>query len=91
MAGEEGQRLGDALAQAGLGVAVVVQVQLDLAQPGPGQLGQRLEEAGGVLLAGEEERVPGRAPLGIAELAILACVGVLLIGGVVYTFARGRE
>jgi hypothetical protein len=29
--------------------------------------------------------------LGILELVIVACLGALLIGGVVYMFARGRD
>jgi hypothetical protein len=29
--------------------------------------------------------------LGMMELIVLACVGALLIGGVVYMFSRGKD
>ena len=62
------QGLEEVAAQGGGGVAVVVEVDLDLADALPGEAGEGLEPVGLVLLAGEEERVARAAAVGVAEL-----------------------
>jgi hypothetical protein len=46
----------------------VVEVDLDLGDAAPGEAGERVEPGGLVLLAGEEERVPRTATVGVVEL-----------------------
>src|SRR5580704_13380184 len=50
-------------------VAVVMKVQLYLAEAVPGEPAERSERLRGVLLPGEEERVARRAPVGISKFA----------------------
>ena len=51
------------------GVAVVVEVELDLAEAGARELRELIEEVRAVLLAGEEPAVARRAAVAVAELA----------------------
>ena len=67
MRGEGPQVAFDLRRQGGRGVAVVVQVELELAVAAAGQLGQLVEEVRPVLLAGEEKRVARPAAVGVAE------------------------
>src|SRR5882724_10103843 len=64
---EEPEVVADRAAQVVGRVAVVVQMQLDLTQPAPRQLGERVEISGLVFLAGEKERVARGSPIGVAE------------------------
>ena len=67
VAGEQLQVLAERFSQRLRGVAVVMQMELDLAQPAPRQRRERLEEVGRVLLAGKEEAVARRAAVAVAK------------------------
>ena len=57
----------DGRAQGLGGIAVVMEVELDLAVASASELGQGVEELRGVLLAGKEERVLGFLAVGVAK------------------------
>ena len=69
LVGELGQGLLDLAAQAGVAIAIVVEVELDLTVAETGERGQVIKKVSPVLVAGEEERVAGRTAIGIAEVA----------------------
>ena len=69
MLGERAQVMLDLRREGRAGVAVVVEVELDLAEPGARQAGELGEEVRAVLLAGKEPAVARRATIAVAELA----------------------
>src|SRR5262249_1122598 len=64
---ERAQVFGDPRRQRVPRVAVVMQVELDLAEPGAREPGELVEEVRAVLLAGEEPAVARRAAVTVAE------------------------
>src|SRR5262249_13196019 len=68
MAREVGERLLELGPERRRGVAVVVEVHLDLAEAAAGEVGGRLEEVRRVLLARVEEAVARRPSVGVEEV-----------------------
>jgi len=65
--GERLQVLDDARCEGVGGVAIVMEVELDLAEPGARELGELIEEVWPVLFAREEPAVARRSPIAVAE------------------------
>src|SRR5262249_54527384 len=66
---ERAQVLGDARREGVTGVAVVVEMELDLAEAGADELGEPIEKPRAVFLAGEEPAMARRPSVAVAELA----------------------
>jgi hypothetical protein len=49
-------------------VVVMVEMELDFAEPGPGESPQRVQVFGSILFARKKERVARRPPVGVSEL-----------------------